>query len=26
MSGLLGREVRVFMREFLKNRGFAMKW
>ena len=25
MSGLLGREVRVFMREFLKNRGFAMK-
>ena len=25
MSGLLGREVRVFMRDFLKNRGFVMK-
>ena len=25
MSGLLGREVRVFMRDFLKKRGFLMK-
>ena len=25
MSSLLGREVRVFMRDFLKKRGFLMK-
>ena len=25
MSGLLGREVRLHMRQFLKNRGFEMK-